>query len=78
MITWRDVTGHHCTADVRLGAAAVARLQAYPNHWRIEFIDGFLAGPANSISQAKRAALEALADALPQIALQVQIALRSS
>lgn len=78
MITWRDVTGNHCTADVRLGATAVARLHAYPMHWRIEFIEGFLAGPAGSVGHAKRAALEALGEWLGKAAFDVEVALRST
>lgn len=78
MITWRDVTADHVTADVCYRATPMARLHARPTRWQLEFVGGSLEGPANSIGQAKRAALQALAEALPELDMQVQTALRST
>lgn len=78
MITWRDVTADHVTADVSYRATPIARLHARPTRWQLEFVGGSLEGPANSIGHAKRAALQALAEALPDLEMQVQQALRST
>ena len=78
MITWRGVTPEHATADVCSRATAVARLHAYPTRWQVEFLGGTLDGPANSTGHAKRAALQALAAALPELDMQLQTALRST
>jgi hypothetical protein len=78
LITWRDVTADHATADVSYRATPIARLHARPTRWQLEFVGGSLEGPANSIGHAKRAALQALAEALPDLEMQVQQALRST
>lgn len=78
MITWRDVTGDHCTADVSYRATPIARLHARPTRWQVEFVGGTLDGPANSIGHAKRAALQALAEALRALDMDLQMALRST
>lgn len=78
MITWRDVTGDHLTADVCYRATPIARLHARPVRWQVEFVGGSLEGPANSVGHAKRAALEALAALLPEALHEVQVALRST
>lgn len=78
MITWRDVTPTHAAADVCYRAMPIARLHAYPTRWQVEFLGGTLDGPANSIGHAKRAALQGLAAALPELDMQVQTALRST
>jgi hypothetical protein len=78
VITWRDVTGEHCTADVSYRATPIARLHARPTRWQLEFVGGTLEGPANSIGHAKRAALQALAEALEHLGDEVQAALRST
>ena len=78
MITWRDVTADHVTADVCYRATPIVRLHARPTRWQLQFIGGTLEGPANSIGHAKRAALQALAEALPHLDTEVQQALRST
>jgi hypothetical protein len=78
VITWRDVTGDHLTADVCHRATPIARLHARPTRWQIEFVGGSLEGPANSVGHAKRAALETLATLLPEALHEVQVALRST
>jgi hypothetical protein len=78
VITWRDVTGDHCTADVSYRATPIARLHARPTRWQVEFVGGTLDGPANSIGHAKRAALQALAEALRALDMDLQMALRST
>jgi hypothetical protein len=78
MISWRDVTGDHCTADVSYRATPIARLHARPTRWHLELVGGSLEGPANSIGHAKRCALQALADALRHVDTDLQTALRST
>lgn len=78
MITWRDVTATHATADVCYRATPIARLHARPTRWQLEFVGGTLEGPANSLGHAKRAALQALAEALGALDMDMQMALRST
>jgi hypothetical protein len=78
VITWRDVTADHVTADVCSRATPIARLHARPTRWQVEFVGGSLEGPANSIGHAKRAALQALGAILGKAAHDVEVALRSS
>jgi hypothetical protein len=78
VITWRDVTANHCTADVRLRGMAVARLHARPERWSIELLDGCIDGPSGSLGQSRRAALQAMAQLLPELDLALQAALRGA
>lgn len=74
MITWRSAPGG-ATADVRLRGLCLARLHARKNAWRVQLLDGEIAGPAGSLGHAKRAALDAIAEALPELEIAVRTAL---
>jgi hypothetical protein len=78
MITWRDVTADHVTADVCYRATPIARLHARPTRWELESVGGSLEGRANSLGHVKRATLQALADALRHLDTDLQMAVRST
>ncbi len=74
MIAWRDVAGG-AKADVRVRGLCLARMHARRDAWRVQLLDGELAGPAGSLGQAKRAALEAFAAAVETLPTDLQLAL---
>ena len=77
VIAWHSTaTGY--TASVRIGAVTIARLHAHADRWELEHLDGRASGPAGSLGHAKRAALQALAELLPQAEFAVQAALRGT
>lgn len=78
MLTWRGVTPTHTTADIRLRGMAIARLHARPDRWSIELLDGCIEGSSGSLGQARRAALEGMAQLLPDLDLALQAALRGT
>jgi len=79
MITWQQtsIAGSY-SAAVRLDGICLARLHARAEAWQVEGLDGIKAGPAGSVGHARRAALQALADILPRLEVQVQQALRTT
>jgi len=79
MITWQQtsIAGSY-SAAVRLDGICLARLHARADAWQIESLDGIKAGPAGSVGHARRAGLQALADILRRLEMQVQAALRST
>lgn len=82
MITWQQtsIAGSY-SAAVRLDGICIARLHARADAWQVEGLDGIKAGPAASVGHARRAALQALqalADILPRLEVQVQQALRTT
>jgi hypothetical protein len=79
MITWQQtsIAGSY-SAAVRLDGICIARLHARADAWQVEGLDGIKAGPAASVGHARRAALQALADILPRLDVQVQQALRTT
>jgi hypothetical protein len=78
VITWHPTgVADACTAHVSVGAVTVARLHARVDRWELEHLGGRESGPANSVPQAKRAALQALRELLATAAFDVDVALRS-
>lgn len=77
MITWRRTAAGY-TADLRVGIVCIARLHARADRWELQHLDGGTGGPAGSLGDAKRSALQALAELLPRALFEVQAALRST
>jgi hypothetical protein len=76
VIAWhRNAFGE--SATVEAGGIVFGRLHALPDRWQFEHHGGIQAGGANSVPNAKRSALEALAKALSKAAFEVDVALRS-
>jgi hypothetical protein len=78
VISWHSTGTGGYTARVTADGFCVVRLHARANAWRIEHLDGEKIGPAASVGHAKRAALQALAELLPKLQVEVEIALRAT
>ena len=78
MITWHPTGTGSEAASVTVGGVTIARLLARSNAWQIEHHGGLKAGPANSVPNAKRTALQELAAVLTDAAFEVDVALRST
>lgn len=77
MISWRSTVGGY-SASLMVGGVVFAHLHARADAWQIEHHSGHIAGPAGSIGEAKRTALERLAELLRKAAHEVEVALRST
>lgn len=75
MSTWRSVPGGY-DATVRVGGYPLAELEARSATWSVRVLGGTLTGPAGSVGHAKRAAAEALTDALGGAFVQLQSMIR--
>lgn len=76
MITWHPTGTGSYTASLTIGGMTIAVLHARRDAYQIEHLSGVQPGRANSVEHAKRAALEALAELIPRVLLEVQVALR--
>jgi hypothetical protein len=74
VIAWRDGPSSS-TADVRVRGLCLARLHARRDAWRVQLLDGELAGVAGSLGHAKVEALRALAEAVQGLPSDLRAAL---
>lgn len=74
VIAWHDGPSSS-VAYVRVRALCIARLHARRDGWRVELLDGELAGTAGSLGHAKRDALQALCDAVQHLPTDLRSAL---